>query len=325
MTEVGNQFRENEHGQLQFNDPSFRKYEQDLDSLSNEPHRMSPTQLLEHPDTLFHSSDKDRLFGLQTPKNESLAGSNRYYGGTAAKYVGQNYTHAGSELSALRRAETVGGVQTHLHTVHVPHKNYGDEILSDEDANADSFADEHLEHYGLDQSAPDPHNNTPHYYDNEVEDNTSLSSVIPRSHALTHHDYVRQAIDAGKGHEVHPETLRQYHQGTLNSKLETLSPSQVTSRAAQLHDPDLAITKAHGDGLFPYTLTSLPPTGGVERQAMSEEEGQNWVDDGTGSRLMRTSAALNYNFGRKRNAEFRAAISGISPRRVERGIGSEWA
>lgn len=330
MAEVGNQFREDEHGQLQFNDPSFQKYEQDLDSLSNEPHRMSPTQFLEHPDTLFHSSNKPvsrtNVNGLKVPRIPKVGAS---YGGTSlyttpqAAFVGENYTHAGSELAALERAHLSNNMDTAMHLVHTPHKDYADRVLTDEEANGDTFDTE----YGSDEHIEmgDPHDNTPHYYKNAVEDPTSLSAVLPRSRALTHHDYVRQAINAGKEHEVHPETLRLYYKGELGSRLETLSQAETKSKYEQMKNPDLAITKAHDNGLFPWTKTVIRPTGGVERTAMSDEDYANYTDEGNGTRVLPTSRAMAYVEGQRRNAAFRSGVSGVSPRRVEIGIGSEWA
>jgi hypothetical protein len=328
--------REDENGQVQFDGDSFRKYNQDLDSLSNEPHRMSPTQFLEHPDTLFHSSNKPiskpNLNGLKVPVVPKLGAS---YGGTSlyttpqAAFVGENYTHAGSELAALERAHLSNNMDTAMHLVHTPHKDYADRVLTDEEANGDTFDSE----YGSDERIEmgDPHDNTPHYYKNAVEDPTSLSAVLPRSRALTHYDYVKKAIDAGKGHEVHPETLRLYNEGKLSSKLETLSPAETKSRYEQMKNPELAISRAHEGGLFPLTKSTIRPTGGVERTAMSEEDYANYTDDGMGTRVLPTTRAMAYVDGERRNAAFRSGVSGVSPRRVEigidneRGIGSEWA
>ena len=54
------------------------------------------------------------------------------------------------------------------------------------------------------------------YYHNAVEDKNHLSIAVREPFRLeSQRNFVEQAIAQGKAHEVHPETMRRYREGTL--------------------------------------------------------------------------------------------------------------
>lgn len=266
--EKSQQFLQDEDGQLHFNFPDTAAHISRMSrrrTFDLQPHEMSPEEFVNHPDTLFHSSDKPHIEGLQPfdATKSRYSEDSRDYDDypdiqrrvkqgepSPTEVVSANYTHAGSERSAYARAEVyMGAGKTHIHAVHVPNKEFGRGAITDEGANA-WYEDEALNDYmdiPNDHPDKDPLDNTPWYYFNTAEDTTSASAVLPRSHALTHADYVKQALEQGKGDEIHPETLRRYQNGTLSSVVEILDSDQIDQK---FKDPDISAQIRLGGDLF---------------------------------------------------------------------------
>jgi hypothetical protein len=265
--EKSQQFLQDEDGQLHFNFPGTAEHISRMSrrrSFDLQPHEMSPEEFVNHPDTLFHSSNESHIEGFQ-PFNATKSRYSedvRDYADypdverrvkqgepSPTDVVAANYTHAGSERAAYARADGYMASRTHIHAVHVPNKEFGKWGITDEAANA-WYQDEELNDYmdiPNDHPDKDPLGNTPWYYFNTAEDTTSASAVIPRSRALTHSDYVKQALEQGKGDEIHPETLRRYQNGTLSSVVETLDSDQIDRK---FKDPDISAQLKVGGDLF---------------------------------------------------------------------------
>jgi hypothetical protein len=97
---------------------------------------------------------------------------------------------------------------------YTPHKDDLKQLATDQEAN---------QHEGKVHSD---------YYTNKVEDRGSLSIAVRRPERLqSHADYVRKAIESGKGHEVPEETMKHYKAGTLGVR--TVSRAEVSSTLAK--------------------------------------------------------------------------------------------
>jgi len=70
------------------------------------------------------------------------------------------------------------------------------------------------------------------YYVNGVEDLGSVSTVTrrPDTRYQTHADFVRKAIDSGRGDEVHPLTMAMYKQGKLSQGREITEDEAMHAR-----------------------------------------------------------------------------------------------
>ena len=250
--------------------PGLGSYQDALPGMENpqrtikEPHQMSPTEFISHPDTLYHSSIR--------PNIDAFEGD---YGSDAdpSPFLLERRLHAGTELAALQRAHQHMPYQNsgassddedygtdepyydyaHIHAVHVPKNDFDNRTttpVSDTTANSDRET-----------------KNKNLYYNNDFEDTSSLSVVANKAHgnevpAYTHSDYVAQAIANGKGHEVHPTTMAMYNSGALSRPLDTLRWTDINST---LTNPKRTTFDAHyGGGLFPNEVadaaqSSIPP------------------------------------------------------------------
>jgi hypothetical protein len=70
------------------------------------------------------------------------------------------------------------------------------------------------------------------YYVNGIEDlgSVSMATHRPDSRYQTHADFVRKAIDSGKGDEVHPLTMAMYKQGKLSQGREITEDEAMHAR-----------------------------------------------------------------------------------------------
>lgn len=190
---------------------------------------MSPAEFAAHPYAVFHSThldppDMSNPTAVHSWIDENYMGNNDYgnafHVGTKQSayerhhvtgYFGVQYENLADEGSRRRWAETLG-VQnpkkdaTHLvfwHNDPWQTKVSRKDIVHDSDANTPNWSDDR------------PIGQTQHYR-NSAEDIGSVSIAVRDTSELTSQaEFVRKAIREGKEHEVHPETLYHYHQGTL--------------------------------------------------------------------------------------------------------------
>lgn len=201
-----------------------------------EPHQMSPEQFRAHPDTVFHATYQ--------PLPDV---------GTSYEHPSQNggYTgvHTGTEQSALERLAGLGPWRSDPH---------GWKDSPEGESVKATLHALNLSRYGIDRiddpisdvAANDLSNvksmQRPTAYKNDYEDKHSLSVIIPRIPGpVTHSDFVKEAIDNGRRHEVHPRTLALYDRGLLEPKVHY---TEARSLVAGTTPED------HAGGLFPFVL-----------------------------------------------------------------------
>jgi len=185
-----------------------------------EPHQMSPDEFAAHPYAVFSSSHVD---------------PEKFW--TQPRFGGTDVLHFGTEQSALERHRATstqppreGRARTKDARMHVFWHVPESEDLS----------------VGVDNTANDFEPGT-RYYQNAVEDTGSLSMASNESEKFKRQgDYVREAIAAGRGHEIPAITRGMYEQGLLDRgtylpishTMKYVRPVGVQSIALPLGSPD---------------------------------------------------------------------------------------
>lgn len=188
-----------------------------------QPHQMSPEEFANHPLALFHSTTgRSNLHERRLPTQPM---------------------HLGTRQAALHR-RAIGGSAGELYTFHDEPVIEGPESVSPKVTLQDATTN-HL--YGrarrlLGPSQVEESRKLPSadrapvsgYYTNLVEHPGSISVVRthPTSELVSHHEAVRRAISDGKESEVHPVTLRLYHEGALKQPEDITEEDNAAMRKA---------------------------------------------------------------------------------------------
>jgi hypothetical protein len=220
---------------------------------------MDPTEFINHRDTVFHAS--------YTPLPAAGTDYTKYGSGHAGIHAGTIDSAEERVARGLGPKRDGSGDPATVYALHVPPERFingVDSLVSDYHAN--HSPDLHDNAQGTEVAA---------YYRNEVEDQNSTSVVLNNRHkALTHSDYVRDAIANGKEHEVHPLTLAMYHAGSLD-KLAPIDYTKVRKTKEPFYNPERDKLEQHEGGLFPYaymTPMSFNPSEDKDPIPVSREE-----------------------------------------------------
>lgn len=184
------------------------------------PHEMSPEEFAAHPYAVFHSTHRSQ--------GEVDAGNNRPYGGDI---------HVGTEQAALERHVATSDTENvNRHTIGDPRRTSDARLHTFWHKPTEEQLSNRLTDWGANHKDP---GTGPAYYTNEVEDKMSTSLVTDKPESLMPQDaYVRAAIMAKKGHEVHPKTMEMYRQGALGKGAwlpRSTSLAHTTPRAESSH------------------------------------------------------------------------------------------
>ena len=183
------------------------------DLKPREPHQMSPEEFAAHPSAVFHTTHLDLNEGERVLDMKSRKES-------YDKNMGFSpHIHVGTEQAAIENASRTQLSQryrpTRLHTFwYTAQKRDPFTVRKDGiPFNGEQTHDDH--NYGA------------VVYANAGEDRGSVSiSVADPSRLKNQSHFVREAIAAGKMHEIHPRTWALFNNGTLDNGVK-LSPSFV--------------------------------------------------------------------------------------------------
>lgn len=208
-----------------------------------EPHQMTPDEFDSHPYAVFHASRASAGELAERP------------------FVGSNYPappivqpmHVGTEKSAVERAGSSFYAPDDQHRTSpwkmhtfwaVPRKEEiqrGAQYFDDHRVPPSVYLKNKKPRIATigdtrDASgAPeDPESFADHlgYYVNGIEDlgSVSMATRRPDTRYQTHADFVRKAIESGKGDEVHPLTMAMYKQGKLSQGREITEDEAMKAR-----------------------------------------------------------------------------------------------
>lgn len=221
-----------------------------------QPHEMSPEEFASHPYAVFHSSHLDPkavqqgVFTSEAIKSPTAPRVSSKFG---------RAVHMGTEQAAVENHKRSGMNQwledytptSHIHTFwHIPQEaSTGGEIpvVSDTEANT-AWHTTRGGFRGDDKTGNE-------YYENATEDKGSPSIAIRDDSRLrSQADFVRKAISEGRGHEVHPETMRRYNEGTLGFREATLDSTwdHIANRSNAIHRARQNFMGLHEEGLFDH-------------------------------------------------------------------------
>lgn len=163
------------------------------------PHQMTPEQFAAHPYAVFRST--------HLPEGQELDTSKSFFPGGGI--------HLGTEQAALDRHRATSFRPAYEEQYDSPQTSR----RFSSDARLYTYwhkpEQEHVENLGRDSEENDSTPGT-RYYQNKYEDPGNISLVTTETDRLkTHADYVRKAIQSGKGHEVPAKTMEMYRQGAL--------------------------------------------------------------------------------------------------------------
>lgn len=188
-----------------------------------QPHQMSPDEFASHPYAVFHSNHLDPelvqqgQFRHQTIYGEPLDSESHLDEFGHAVHMGTEQAAMENHLRTANSKTTyvpdhLRSTTAHHHVFwYVPYASETKKVVSDEEANDGYVHEDYLGEGGV--SFPKDRSE---YYRNDVEDPGHVSLAVRNEHRLrSQSDFVKQAIFQGRGHEVHPETMRQYQAGTL--------------------------------------------------------------------------------------------------------------
>jgi hypothetical protein len=182
---------------------------------------MSPEEFLASPGVFFHSTNRE----VKDPQHPTDAHaqprdtdfSDRYWNNQTHKDI-----HFGSMRAAIDRTDFVDAVPkegfTHV-KAQAQHNLFGKKTMiagvikpnALPPAGTPAVADTDIGWFN-DQTRKAK------FYVNAFEDAGSISALVPHVTSIkTHADYVRDAIAAGRGHEVHPVTMSRYLAGNLSA------------------------------------------------------------------------------------------------------------
>lgn len=217
-----------------------------------QPHQMSPEEFAAQPNAVFHTSHlaPERVRNIDVRKEDFDSGL-----GTSPAI------HVGSEQAALENAaRTVDrydegilkneparlhvfhyiaqpGDSTRVHDDGISYVKPGRSLRSMVPASAYNST------YNLDtenEYTHDLHDMPGLLYKNAAEDKGSVSvSINDPSRLKSHGDYVREAIAAGKGDEVHHKTMAMYKAGALDRG--DYLPKSFVEEIKKKNDPNRSI------------------------------------------------------------------------------------
>jgi hypothetical protein len=209
-----------------------------------EPHQMTPDEFDSHPYAVFHASRASASELAERP----FLGTDRNYRDPEVQPM-----HVGTEKSAVERAGSAFYAPDNqnrtspwkMHTFWaVPRKEEiqrGAQYFDDHRVPLSVYEKKQKPRvgnigktYDSNNDPGDPEAFADHlgYYVNGIEDlgSVSMATRRPDTRYQTHADFVRKAIDSGKGDEVHPLTMAMYKQGKLSQGREITEDEAMHAR-----------------------------------------------------------------------------------------------